>query len=244
MNLLLKKLALAAETYQIPTANLVGLYWFNDGSGQVLTDSSGGGHDGQLGSATGADSADPAWTARGLQFGGNDYVLIPYAPSLEADFTAYVAAVVAGTPPASDNEAYFGAGNSGTDTPRLLFYRAPSGSLTAILRNNAGANVEVSIAAGSVTPGVRLLRVQRASAKLTIRDVGAAVTSGEQAAPASPIAVNQMSFGALVRASGDYYSNQEIYAAALYSRATTDDDDAQVFGKMAAVLAVRGVVLA
>ena len=47
---------------------------FDEGSGQVLTDYTGNGHNGRLGSTTGADAADPAWTARGLSFDGGDFV--------------------------------------------------------------------------------------------------------------------------------------------------------------------------
>jgi hypothetical protein len=40
----------------------------------VLTDYTGNGHHGQLGSTTGADAADPTWTAQGLSFDGGDFV--------------------------------------------------------------------------------------------------------------------------------------------------------------------------
>jgi hypothetical protein len=55
---------------------LVAEWRFNDGAGQVLADHSGHGHHGQLGSTTGADAADPTWTAEGLSFDGGDFVHI------------------------------------------------------------------------------------------------------------------------------------------------------------------------
>lgn len=68
-----------AATY--PTAGLVAAYepWRGDqGDAQVLTDFSGNGHHGQIGSTSGSDTNDPAWTASvGLRFATNDYVTFP-----------------------------------------------------------------------------------------------------------------------------------------------------------------------
>jgi len=47
---------------------------FDQGVGQVLTDHTGNGHHGRLGATTGADAADPLWTAQGLSFDGGDFV--------------------------------------------------------------------------------------------------------------------------------------------------------------------------
>jgi chitodextrinase len=65
----------SATTHQvIVTAGLLAEWRFDDGAGQVLTDHSGNGNSGQLGSTTGADAADPTWTAQGLSFDGGDFV--------------------------------------------------------------------------------------------------------------------------------------------------------------------------
>jgi hypothetical protein len=65
----------SATTHQaIVTAGLVAEWRFDDGAGQVLTDYSGNGNHGQLGSTSGADAADPTWTAQGLSFDGGDFV--------------------------------------------------------------------------------------------------------------------------------------------------------------------------
>lgn len=53
---------------------LVAEWRFTDGSGQQLTDFSGNGHHGRLGSTSGADADDPTWTAEGLSFDGDDFV--------------------------------------------------------------------------------------------------------------------------------------------------------------------------
>lgn len=77
------------EALTLPADNLVGVWRFDEGSGQVLTGSSGG-SDGQLGSASGADANDPTWEATGLLFDGtDDYVIVPHfaAANLAAPFT-------------------------------------------------------------------------------------------------------------------------------------------------------------
>jgi hypothetical protein len=47
---------------------LVAEWRFDEGAGQVLTDYTGNGHHGRLGSTTGSDPDDPAWSAEGLVF--------------------------------------------------------------------------------------------------------------------------------------------------------------------------------
>jgi hypothetical protein len=53
---------------------LVVYYRFDEASGQALTDRSGGGHGGTLGSTAGADTNDPSWVAEGLSFATDDFV--------------------------------------------------------------------------------------------------------------------------------------------------------------------------
>ena len=62
------------ETVGVVQDGLVTEWRFDEGAGQVLTDHTGNGHHGRLGSTTGADAADPAWTAQGLSFDGGDFV--------------------------------------------------------------------------------------------------------------------------------------------------------------------------
>lgn len=62
---------------EVPTViqeGLVAEWRFDEGAGQVLTDYTGHGHHGRLGATTGADTADPVWTAQGLSFDGGDFV--------------------------------------------------------------------------------------------------------------------------------------------------------------------------
>jgi hypothetical protein len=84
---LLGVLWLGASTAHASPAVLAD-WTFDEGSGQVATDASGHGNDGQLGASTGSDTADPAWIdghsgAHALGFDGSQYVSIPDSGALE-----------------------------------------------------------------------------------------------------------------------------------------------------------------
>lgn len=72
-----RTLLLGSRQQGLPRDGLVALYLFNEGSGQVLTDYSGNGYHGTLGSTAGDDTNDPTWTGQGLAFATDDYVTIP-----------------------------------------------------------------------------------------------------------------------------------------------------------------------
>lgn len=66
---------------------VIGHWRFNEGAGQVATDSSVNGNNGQLGSTTGEDSLDPMWStgiygSTGLKF-ETSFVRVPTSPVLE-----------------------------------------------------------------------------------------------------------------------------------------------------------------
>lgn len=67
----------------IVTDGLVAWYDFvPGGNAQVLYDKWAFGLHGQLGSTSGADTNDPTWTAQGLIYGADDYVVVPAAPQI------------------------------------------------------------------------------------------------------------------------------------------------------------------
>ena len=76
------------KTIQLPDPGLVGLWRFNEGSGQTAGDATGV-NDGQLGSTIGVDANDPSWVADqwggyALSFDGNDdYVGVLDSSTLE-----------------------------------------------------------------------------------------------------------------------------------------------------------------
>lgn len=79
---------------EVISNGLVAEWRFDDGSGQVLTDYTGNGHHGQLGSTTGSDTEDPTWTSEGLSFDGGDYVVVADDSALSSTAGRTMIAVV------------------------------------------------------------------------------------------------------------------------------------------------------
>ena len=88
------RVAFFVDTITITTvgpsaAALRAIWQLEDGSGSQVAIDPVGGHDGQLGSSPGADSADPAWvpgrTGNGLAFAGAQYVVVPDDPGLSPE---------------------------------------------------------------------------------------------------------------------------------------------------------------
>lgn len=86
--------ALNVVLADIPAVPAAVQFEFDAGSGQTVQDVSGNNNHARLGSATGADTSDPAWvagvTGSALQFDGtNDYIEVADSPSLDfpASFT-------------------------------------------------------------------------------------------------------------------------------------------------------------
>lgn len=76
-------LLLLSSRQSLPKRGLVAQYPFTDGSGQTLTDISGNGNNGTLGSTSGADASDPTWGSNLLTAGGTQYVRTPVTPTLQ-----------------------------------------------------------------------------------------------------------------------------------------------------------------
>lgn len=76
----------AAPASAAPT--LLAQWTFDEGAGQVATDATGHGSNGELGATAGLDAADPAWIpghagGSGLEFNGSSYVTVPDTGVLE-----------------------------------------------------------------------------------------------------------------------------------------------------------------
>lgn len=67
----------------------IAYYPCDEGAGQILYDHSGNGNHGTLGSTSGVDTNDPAWSTQGLVFGGDDFANLGILP-ITGQFTAGV----------------------------------------------------------------------------------------------------------------------------------------------------------
>jgi hypothetical protein len=211
--------------------------------GQVVNDYSGNNNHGQLGSSLGVDNKDPAWLPHGVDFKGTGYVKLPYCINAERDFTVYIVANVGASAPA-DVEAYFSMGSSSATTQFARLYRVSDGYLHFFMFNNAGASSGSSLPAANIVSGIRVIKISRVSNILEIRDIKSNVIGARNAAPASPVTLNQMSLGARLRTSADAFLNQSIYYALFYQRATSDAEDQQNYRYIKWYLASKGVALA
>lgn len=93
--------SLSAPPAGAGTNDLAGLWFLDEGSGQVARDLSFSGNSGQLGSTPYADASDPSWVSlpslllrrAALRFSGAQRVAVPNAPSLEPDGVTVVARI-------------------------------------------------------------------------------------------------------------------------------------------------------
>jgi hypothetical protein len=93
---------LAAPPASARVGGVGGLWFFDEGSGQVANDLSFNGNRGQLGATAGTDAADPSWVSlprllflkrAALRFSGAQSVRMADAPSLEPDGVTVLARV-------------------------------------------------------------------------------------------------------------------------------------------------------
>lgn len=68
-----------ASNYYTLSQYLVAEYLLNEGSGQVINDSSPNASHGTLGLTSGVEASDPAWLSTGLDIGSGQYALVPTA---------------------------------------------------------------------------------------------------------------------------------------------------------------------
>ncbi len=164
----------AAPTIVAPGLSAVWL--FGDGAGQTLTDASGHGHHGQLGSTGGADVNDPSWTAQGLSFDGvDDDVRVPASPSPDTAFHLDVVGQFLSTSPDWAGIFEVSDGDQTTAPIRAGRYAGNPG-----LWITSGADTATDIVAFTGPPSVfddgwHLIQVQRGGGSFTIHLDGAAV---------------------------------------------------------------------
>jgi len=225
-----------------PIPGAAALWLFDEGQGQVLTDYSGNGNHGQLGSAAGADTNDPAWGATGLTFDGADnYVTMGTAAGLNvgnADFT--LLAVVS---PAIESlvtaHALIGKVTTSTNRFDLNLY---ANKFRALYRGSDAA-ITISSDANYALATPQMVTFTRAGNALNLY-VGATL----QAASASisteaDTAAVAFTLGASNNG-GIYFYAGGYHAAAVYATALTAAQIYHNYVYLKNLLAPRGVTLA
>lgn len=216
------------------------LYWCNEGAGQVLTDHSGNGYDGTLGSTAGADTNDPAWGAAGLVFDGTDnFVTVGTAAGLDVgngDFTLLAAV----TPTSNAGGRYLLGKNAGGSSSRWEIGGA-AGKWRAVHVSAAGAVVKAD-ADTAYTNGTTYLVTGTRSGNTLSLYIGTAV----QAAPGTIAAAASTAAHPLTIGAGPAGTDPlagTLHVAAIWPFALTPAQVTQTHGALKAALAARGVVL-
>jgi hypothetical protein len=214
----------------------------------VLTDYSGNGRHGQLGSTAGADAADPTWTAQGLSFDGGDRVALPVLPAVEgwdiiinADATINAGASVQqilAFGDATDDENGLIVGNfTGGLTNEILTIAQNTTGGFATLRRRAWLHAADGIASG----GWHLIQcdLRVGAPHFTIRVDGADVGNSGS----SLVAFHSDNWFVGSNGNGSFGFVGDIAYLVFYANARSDALQAQNRAALAAILAGRGITL-
>ena len=229
----------ALMTYGLPASGLAREYRFVAGSGQQLTDFSGNGAHGQLGSTSGSDSNDPTWASSPARLdfdGSDDYVSFPITglPSGHADLTMIAAFRTSGT----GQQDIVGYGtNSSSKYPQLQV--ANSTQVQFGLFGN--------LLAVTVTGGVQnkdLVAACRYRASDDAQHLNVPQTGNSGSRTASPVLDIGTSAGWIGRSIGGTLAfNGRIYFVIIYSRRLSDAEVTQAYQYIKAHLALRSVTV-
>lgn len=225
----------------VPGASAI--YLFNEGSGQVLTDYSGNGYHGTLGSTAGDDTNDPAWTGQGLAFTADDYVGCGTAAGLDVgsrgDFS--IIAVVTLAPAAEATEAIFGKVGGGganewgiarTDTNHFRFYFRGSDASNRGFMADAATQIGTPTMVACVRSGDALLMY-----------LGTVMQANSGTAITTPSTASRALYFGRLHWSDSSNFNGTGHAGAIYPFALAPHQIAQNYAYFKALVAPRGVVL-
>lgn len=237
------RLLLMARKRLVPGASAI--YLFNEGSGQVLTDYSGNGYNGILGSAIGDITNDPTWTGQGLSFSTDDYVALPGVNAALAGKTACTVFCVARATTLTVYAGLVGQ-TSGSQSDRTFVL------LDAYSNGVTSDNISFGVGSGSastlaIAPG-RLTSTWECAIGRYIGGVSVECRKGAGAWAANttsvPAAINPTPADtACIGRYHTYYLTGGIGAIVVYPFALTDAQVSQTYGALKALMATRGVVL-
>lgn len=217
------------------------LWLFNEGTGQVLYDWSGNGYHGTLGSTTGEDTNDPAWSAEGLTFTADDNVVcstaitaaaIPYTLEIVAylpapSATLFVASKATGQ--ASDKEGW------------NLDYRADGKVYFGQNDSNAGKTLRVPVGVTYTQAAWQHIAAGWDGANVFLK-IGTAATVTAACTGYTPAAAQNFTLGGKSYYPNAYFEGK-IAAALAYPTALTAAQITQNYTALKGTLAARGVTV-
>ncbi len=228
-----------AERYLLPrTDHLKIWYKFDEGSGQVLTDYSGNGNHGQLGTIAGADTNDPTWEGGGLYFGEDDICLAPYQELTEFTYIIVVepmSVVSSSTLMGQCNDDWFG--------PFIIIGDAQD---LEFVGNNLWEQYSAS---GSFGLGqVQMCAITYDGTTIS-GYMGSSQSMHNNRTPSEVFVPNSNGFfiSNIIDSYGDIAANSDnkcVYYVMVYDCALTDQEIAEAYSHIQADLAARGVTLA
>jgi hypothetical protein len=230
-----------APVPSIVAGGLLAEWPFDDGAGQVVTDYSGNGHQGQVGSTAGADANDPAWATNParLEFDGADDRVI--VPAFAGPDQYHLELVVKQPGTTGDYSMVFVAHGDGDSTAILQVFR--DGNLNNLryrIRSTSGFSDAVGVF-NVYDNQWHLLQLSRSASEFWAHVDGNA-TVGPQLVGAPPPPSNDVSsFGS--RPGGSFPMRGALAWAAWYSTAFDESQRAQNEAYARTLMAARGVTL-
>jgi hypothetical protein len=224
----------------IVAAGLIAEWRFDDGAGQTLTDYSGNGHHGQLGSTSGGDSNDPTWVASpaSLAFdGSSDYVLVP---SFAGPDHWHLDILVKGLSTTQDYGMIYVAHGVDDNTALLQIFKNGSAATLTYRILDSGGHADYNGSIDLFDDGWHLVQVSRADGTMVAHVDGVEDVSGFVVGPPST-QTNIIELGG--RNGSQFCGAISLAWAAWYSAAFDDIQRAQNEAYARALATLRGISL-
>lgn len=225
----------------VPGASAI--YLFNEGGGQVLTDRSGNGYHGTLGSTPGADTNDPAWATEGLTFDGGDYVDL--GTTLGGITAAPFSVTVVFKKPGAAEGNVISHNSSTAATGGAGFYitSLANGQIIGRVYDADAAKTKINFVFAATPTLSEYQSVTLVHTGTAIVAYNRTVATFTQAAGYTPCTTKNAFLSKMGEADWDYITG-EINAVLAYPFALTAGQVAQNHASLKALLAPRGVTLA
>jgi hypothetical protein len=220
----------------IPRNGLVAEYRFDEGNGQNLTDYSGKGNHGQLGSTGGIDSSDPTWITAGLSFDMiDDWINLGNQPTTNIQKEHTIINVFI---PLANGKTIISKFNRDTNkrsymvhvtaTGRLGFYLSADGITEKLLSSSITLTLGNPFCTASIYNGAQMQQFINKEKDSQVTNFSESLYQTDQ-----PLMIG----------TGLSRYNGTIMHQLIYDRAISDSEYMQIYNYIKRVLNKRGVVL-